>query len=204
MRTAQLGLRIAVAALAVFALVATPAGAGTDISIKFDELVFGKPGSVVRVTQVDVDADLVGKTCTLSVLAENQASVHLGNDLIVSTGDSQAIIVGVEDKANDGTNQTYNMVVGPTITLDMRIGPDGMSSLGFGLSFDCVLPVTTIAPTLGEQQLETTTTAPPPPPTISTTTASTVPPTVAGAVTNGGLPQTPPAQAVTGAPAYTG
>lgn len=235
MRTAQLGLRTALAAFAAFALLSVPVDAESEISIPFGDLIFGAPGSVVTLAEVEVDEDLVGRTCFLAVVAENQASVHMGNDLIVSTGTSEAVIVGVEDEANGGTNQTYEMVVGSTITAQLRIGPDGMSSLGFGLSFDCDSPPTSAAgPDLGRQQADrstttstsaasvapsalttapSTTVAPTTAPstTVSPTSApttvpavSSVPATVAGAVTNGPLPETPAAQAVAGAPAYTG
>ncbi len=210
MRPAQLGLRCILSAILAFALLAVPADAESEISIPFDDLIFGAPGSVILLAEVAVDAELVGTTCHLAVLAENQSSVHKGNDLIVSTGTSQAVVLGVEDTANGGTNQTYEMVVGPTIMVQIRIGQDGMSSLGFGLSFDCEpLP----APDLGQQQTDrpastTTTTATPTttaaPSTTTVPVASSAPATVAGAVTNNTLPETPPARAVTGAPAYTG
>lgn len=225
MRTAQLGLRTALAAFVAFAFFAAPVGAESEISIPFDDLIFAPPGSVVLLAEVDVDTDLVGRTCFLAVGAENQASVHMGNDLIVSTGTSEAVIVGVEDTPNGGTNQTYEMVVGPVITVQLRIGQDGMSSLGFGLSFDCQEPTEVTVPDLGEQQVDRTTTVPTPtvaPTTVATvpatpapstaapttiapsTSTSAVPATVAGAVTNGTLPDAPPARAVTRAPAYTG
>jgi hypothetical protein len=150
---------VLVAAVAV-AGVSGPADA-TDISIPFDDLVFGQPGSTVDIATVDVSAEMVGRTCHLAVLAENQSSVHIGNDLIVSTGGSQAVIFGVEDTPNGGTSETYEMVVGPTILVQLRIGQDGMSSLGFDLSFDCVNPVVeaTTTSTIAQQQLATTTTA---------------------------------------------
>lgn len=216
MRTAKLGLRCLLTLCVALGVAAAPVGAESEISIPFDDLIFGSPGSVIQVAEVPVDADLVGRTCRLSVVAENQSSVHIGNDLIVSTGSSQAVVLGVEDTPNGGTLQTFEMVVGPTIVVEIRIGQDGMSSLGFGLSFDCELP----APDLGQQVESTTTTVAPttvapttvppttvppttaPPTTVPVTEAST-PATVAGAVTSG-LPQAPPARAVTGSPAYTG
>ncbi len=179
-------------------VIAVPANANTDVSITFDELVFGSPGSVVVVAEVAVDAALLGRTCTLQVHAENQSSVHIGNDLIVSTGSSEAVIVGVEDTPNGGTDQSYQMTMGSVIMVQLRIGQDGMSSLGFGLTFDCDEPTT---PGTGAQIVSPpgeTTTVPP-----ATTTTAAPAPTVAGAVTTG-LPETPAAQPVTRAPAYTG
>jgi hypothetical protein len=218
----QLGLRITCIAALVVGSLAMPAEATTDIAIDFDELVFGAPGSVLTVAEVAVDESLVGRECTLKVHAENQSSVHIGNDLIVSTGSSQAVIVGVEDTANGGFDQTYQMVVGSSIMVQIRIGQDGMSSLGFGLTFDCETPATEVTtPGTGGQVIGQTTTTTVPPTTVVPTTAppTTAPattaaptttsttaapaPTVAGAVTNG-LPETPAAQPVVRAPAYTG
>ncbi|MEM9653361.1 MAG: hypothetical protein AAGA65_14780 [Actinomycetota bacterium] len=153
-------LRIAVAALLMTAVAVTGVSApadATDISIPFDELVFGQPGSTVTIATVAVSAEMVGRTCNLVVLAENQSSVHPGNDLIVSTGGSQAVIFGVEDTANGGTSETYQMVVGSTILVQLRIGQDGMSSLGFDLSFDCQEPVVEVTTTTILQQVVTTT-----------------------------------------------
>ncbi len=212
MRPIHLGLRITLFAALFLGVVAIPADANTDISINFDELVFGAPGSVLVVAQVSVDEALQGRECTLEVHAKNQSSVHIGNDLIVSTGSSQAVIVGVEDTANGGFDQTYQMVVGPTIMVQLRIGEDGMSSLGFGLTFDCLEPPTeTSIPDIGGQIIgqSTTTTAPAttaPPETVVPTSASTTTtapvPTVGGSVT--GLPETPAAVPVVRARAYTG
>ncbi len=198
MRPIHLGLRITLFAALFLGVVAIPADANTDISINFDELVFGAPGSVLVVAQVSVDEALQGRECTLEVHAKNQSSVHIGNDLIVSTGSSQAVIVGVEDTANGGTDQSYQMTMGSVIMVQLRIGQDGMSSLGFGLTFDCDEPTT---PGTGAQIVSPpgeTTTVPP-----ATTTTAAPAPTVAGAVTTG-LPETPAAQPVTRAPAYTG
>lgn len=214
MRTALLVLRIAVAGALALAAVALPVGASTDISIDFDEVRFGRPGSVLEVAEVDVDPDLVGETCTLEVHAENQVSVHLGNDLIVSTGSAQAVIIGVEDTANGGTDQTYDMALGDKITIDLRFGQDGMSSLGFGLTFDCGQP-SPGAPNVGRQVVETTTTAPTAPavaPTSassstsapSTASAPAVTATTSGPATTSNSSSTTPASTATGVPATVG
>lgn len=193
--------------------------ASADVSISFDELIFGSPGSTTQVEVVEVDPALVGMNCVLEVRSENQASVHPGNDLIVSTGNSQAVIVGVEDTANGGSTQTYDMVLGQQIVVQLRFGQDGMSSLGFGLAFECPDPTTTTTtvettvpgPTIGGSQVvsstttslvESVTSAPPASAVVTTTTASTTSSTVDGPTT--GLPETPPAKAVVGVPAYTG
>ena len=163
--------RLMAVATAVVVLLASPAGA--DIAIEFDELVSGPVGTVRTVAEAKVPPELVGDTCQISVVAENQASVHVGNDLIVSTGDSQAVFVGVEDEANGGTTETYEVTVGPTIVVQLRFGPDELSSLGFDLAFDCAPN-----PDLG-LQTATSTTAPP-----NTVPPTTVPPSTTGPPTS--------------------
>lgn len=219
MKSIRRGLRRSLVVIGALLVVAGPAGA--DIAIEFDELIWGPEGSLTTVAEVEVPAEFVGDTCVLAVIAENQASVHPGNDLVVSTGDSQAVIVGVEDEVNGGTSQEYAMVVGSSIVVQLRFGPDGISSLGFGLTFDCARTVATEVPDpdldtqLAQQQAPTTTTTtappppastlPPPPAVITNTTTSVVvqPADVAGATTNE-LPQSEAAAPVVAAPAYTG
>ncbi len=138
-------LRVVAVAMASVIALATPAQA--DILLEFDRLISGVEGSVRTIGEVEVAADLVGQTCQVSVIGGNQASVHPGNDLIVSTGGSSEVVVGVEDEVDAGINHTSQLVLGPTIVVQLRFGPDELSSLGFSLSFDCTAPVTTTTST---------------------------------------------------------
>ncbi len=138
-------LRVVVVAMAAIIALATPAQA--DILLEFDRLISGVEGSVRTIGEVEVASDLVGQTCQVSVIGENQASVHPGNDLIVSTGGSSAVVVGVEDEVDAGINHTSQLVLGPSIVVQLRFGPDELSSLGFSLSFDCTQPATTTTST---------------------------------------------------------
>ncbi len=223
------GLVTALTFLIALLVWGNPVGAADEeIVIAFDEIVRSPAGSVVRADSVDVADAMVGAQCAMDVVTRNQVSVHPGNDLIVTTGSSQAVIVGVEDTANRDINQDYSMVLGPTIDVDMRIGGDGMSSLGFELVFRCAEP--TPPPTVADvplversvppaPQIDTgQVTAPTQPPTTAppapTTTAAPVTtpaPTEAtssggsGLQTTGdGLSETPAAAPVSGQPNYTG
>ena len=212
MRTAR---RLTAAAAATTLVLASPAAA--DISIEFDNLISGPVGTVRTVAEDTVPPELVGDTCRISVIAENQASVHPGNDLIVSTGDSQAVFVGVEDEANGGTTETYEVVVGPTIVVQLRFGPDELSSLGFELSFDCTpnpntglqtgtsttVPPTTVTPTTSISTSTTVTTAPPAIEPPTTAPPATDPPATASPATE--PPTTaPPTSAIQQGPTTTG
>jgi hypothetical protein len=198
MKSIRRHLRSSLVVIAPLLLVAGPAGA--DISIEFDDVIRGPEGSLKTVAQVDVPPEFVGDLCVLSVIAENQASVHVGNDLIVSTGDSQAVILGVEDEAFEPTSQDYAMVVGSTIVVELRFGKDALSSLGFGLSFDCEpLPgaIPDLETQVAEQSAPTTTTTVAPP-----ATSSTLPPPPA-VITETTVPDCSDTIAVATAPAGT-
>ena len=180
-RTAKLVTRCLVILSLVLTVVATPVGAENEISIPFDDIIFGSPGEVVELAREPVDADLVGQTCEISVEAENQSSVHIGNDLLITTASSRAVVVGVEDTANGGTLQTFEVVLGPTVLVHIRMGQSGISSLGFSLSIDCDgalgsssqtadATTTTVAPTTVPETAPDTTA---PPATIPTTAVPT-------------------------------
>lgn len=138
-------MRALAVAIASLLLLAAPAQA--DILLEFDRLISGVEGSVRTIGDVQVEPDLIGQTCQVSVIGKNQASVHPGNDLIVSTGGSSAVVVGVEDEVDAGINHTSQLVLGSSIVVQLRFGPDELSSLGFSLSFDCTQPVTTTTTT---------------------------------------------------------
>lgn len=168
-------VRTAAAVLVGLALLASPASA--DISIDFDDFITGPVGSLRTLTEVDVPADLVGQTCLISVLAANQVSVHPGNDLVITTGETETVIADVEDEADEALNESYPVVVGSTILVQLRFGTDGQSSLGFGLTFDCEESVVQAA--LDGQ----VTTTEPPAPAETTTSTSASPATTAPSTT---------------------
>ena len=134
--------------ISLLALSVDPAAADSDISISFDEIIYGEAGSQQRVADVTVDESLVGLTCDVAVEVANQSSVHLGNDLVVITGDDQAVITGIEDTKNGAQSQTHRLKLGEQVTADLRFGQDAMSSLGFTLTFDCIRPEVLDTPTV--------------------------------------------------------
>ena len=159
----------------VIAIVApNPAGAEEEISIAPNSVARGEPGSVAPVAATDVPPELIGSACTLQVTALNGSSVHPGNVLIVATGETQAMIEGIEDSPDGAVVDERVVTLGPTITLEIQFGSDGISSLGFTAGFDC-------------------------PPVVAA--EQTTPPTVLGQQQ---LPETPAAPAIPGAPTYTG
>jgi hypothetical protein len=176
---------LALSGLAVFA--GSAGAAPDDIVIDVTGVVFGAPGSVTVVQEVTVDPALVGATCAGLAITANNTSVHPNTDLIVTTGSSQVEFDDVEAVSDEITEASDEVVLGPTITVAVRLGADGVASGGATLTFDCqsVPTTTTTAPT-------TTTTAPPttvPPTTVPPTT---VPPTTVAPTTVTVPPTAPP------------
>ena len=144
-------------ALALVAFVApSPAGAEEEISIAPDSVVRGSPGSVTEVATAAVPPELVGSECVLTVVALNGSSTHPGNVLIVSTGDTEAVIADVEDAPDGSVVAERTVALGSAITLAIKLGDEGVSSLGFTAGFDCPPVEPTV---LGSQQLPETPTA---------------------------------------------
>ena len=157
-----------VAIVAVVALLAILSGAGTalgddcqeeEIRFQFAGNVYGSEGEVVQVTQVAVDADLIGATCTGTATVRNNESMHPGNDFIISSGGTSVVVADFESAAGGVTTATSDLVLGETITASVRLGPHGVASL----AGDTLVVATVCQPTT------TTTTTPPPAPTTSTT-----------------------------------
>lgn len=191
----------AVAAGTVLVLaLATPAGAeGEEIIIRPTTVIIGAPGTVHTVADMPVAPSLVGKPCDLRVVTQNQSSVHPGTDVMVSTGSARSVIEGVEDSPDGRVVDTHRVTLGDDILVEVMIGPDGATSLGFTLSFEC--SPDQLLPTVAPSQQTTTTVAggPTTGPTVSApltgdsttstastaSTASTVPgPEVGGATTS--------------------
>ncbi len=154
--------RYGVAILGVAALtlaVASPAAAEDMWEVPVDTIVRSKPGVVTELVVIDVPEQQQGASCDLDVIGQNQGSIHLGNDLLVESGDSEVVVAGVEDTAFQTTPKSVEIVLGSTITVSLVMGPDEVFSGGLTLSFDCPPPPTTTTSTT------TSTTQPP----VSTT-----------------------------------
>lgn len=163
-----------------------PAGAEDDITIKPDEVIRAEPGSVVTIAEESVRQDLVGRTCELRVTAENGASVHPGNVVVTTSGDSRVETPGVEDGSGQSVVDLQPIELGETIVIQLRMGPDGLSSLGFSVAVDCAEP-----------PLAPVTSVPDEPTRID-------PPVLPAQQTAPPLPQTPAADPTVGDPTFTG
>lgn len=141
--------------LMAITLVATPAfGQEGTIIIEVEGVARGNEGDVVQVAEEPVPAPLIGALCTGTVATENNSSVHPNNTLIIETGGLSAEIPNVEEDPGEVQVIDGTIVIGDTITVSMRFGPDGVTSGGFLITLICAQQTTTTT--------STTTTTPPP------------------------------------------
>lgn len=175
-----------------------------DISLPIITFVQADEGEIVPLLTEQVDAELVGATCSWDFHANNQESIHPGNDLILSTNGTQTVVPGVEDVPNQIVDVHGTFELGETITVSLRMGPDELFSAGISVEVVCDEEVspTTVAPT-------TTVAAPAAPATTAAPTSEPAAPTtepveteVEGQVVT--QPPAAPALAVTGPSSSTG
>lgn len=148
----------------------SPASAGHgDISVPLDTFVQADEGEVVLLASVSVDEELVGDVCSWDFHATNQFSVHPGNDLILSTNGTDTVVAGVEDTPNQVLDVAGSFQLGETVTVSLRMGPDGVFSAGLGVEVVC------------ESEVAPATATTVPAPTATTTPAAVVTPTTVAA-----------------------
>lgn len=152
----------------VLVLLVAPVAGGQEevaIEIPLDTIVRGDPGSEHLLGSAEVPADLRGETCPVAAIAENQSSVHPGNDLLVATDGDSIVLENVERAPGVTTVAEDQLTFGSTLTVTLILGEDGVFSAGMVVKF-CDIPVTTTTTTV-----ETTST------TEATTTTTTIPTT---------------------------
>ncbi|MEM7340472.1 MAG: hypothetical protein AAF467_17580 [Actinomycetota bacterium] len=197
------------AGLTASLLVVIPAVAEDDLVINPQEVTRGNPGETVTVAQQAVPAELVGRVCDVRIESENGSSVHPGNVVITTTGGVSHETPGVEDGSGAKVIDVESVALGDTVTVQIRFGEDGVSSLGFSVLVDCpqleILPNTQTRqrpdPTTTVQVTTSTTEAP----STSDTTAPAAPVSSDSTTSTPTADQTaPPATPNTGNPTFTG
>lgn len=217
------GLVLALSALLGWLVL--PAMADEEIVIQPETVISGPPGSVHEVSTVPVPVDMVGKACDLRVVTKNGSSVHVGNSLVVATGSDRIVVEGVEDSASEALLATRRVKLGAEIVVEIKLGAEGWSSLGFTLGFECspeslepivdpgdqVNQSTTTLPSTTVPAVETTppptppmTPPPPPPPPPTAALSAPVPTVLPSKVQVPVLPRAAPARATTANPNFTG
>ena len=126
-------------------LVAPSALAAPAFIIPIDTVIYEPPGSQTVLADVETPPELIGATCLGFAAAENQSSVHPGNNIIIETGDSVAILEDVEGAPNKVTDATGTITLGPRVKLTLDMGDDGVFSGGLVVVIDvnCTPPTTT-------------------------------------------------------------
>ena len=221
---------------------ATTAGADAErIEINIDSrtvqpgrnVVWAPEGTVVRLATYNVPEHLQGRQCPGAWVDQNNSSIHPGNDIVVSTNGQAFRVENVENQPGELRVEVGTVTLGPTITVDLEMGPDEIFSATAMVVIECpALPPTTTteAPTTTTEAPTTTTEAPTTTTEAPTTTTespgttvapTTVPPTTAPPTTAptttappapsssvetevGGAQESNPAQAQDEQPDYAG
>jgi hypothetical protein len=196
-------------AIATMMLLMLPAGALEQIVISTDTVVRGSEGEVHVLVEVPT-GDEAGCEAQVSATAQNNPSVHVGNDLIVSSGGASVVISDVESAPGTVKSANGTLTLSDTLVVAVKLGPadefraNSIFSGGVTVNVTCV-PVetttttqpttTTTVPLVSSTtvfEVTTTTTAP-----EETTTTTTPPPTVLGTSTTT-LPSTTSVPPVSG------
>ena len=188
---------IALAVVGLLLLAVPVSAQSSTIVIEVTKTHLGDEGEIIRVASVDVDPGMVGWLCTGTAQTENNASEHPDNDFILTSGSSSTEILDWEAVAAEITHTSGTLVLDESITVDLRLGPNGVSSGGVRIVLTCSPPpppettTTTVAETTTTTVPETTTTThvDPPPTTVTIPpddTTTTEPPPVGGVSAGGG------------------
>jgi len=108
-----------------------------NIVIPIDELELEDEGSITVMATEPVGEEYVGQTCTVTSIAENQESVHPGNNLTVSSGSSVVVLEDVESGANVIVTADGVLVLGTEIVVSLVMGPDEVFSAGLEVHVNC-------------------------------------------------------------------
>ncbi len=119
-------VRLVVLTCGLAVLGASVAGAFTVPPVS---VVNGTEGEVHLLWTEPVAADDVGKVCEVVLTRENNESTREGTDLILESGTSSMVAENVEHDTGPHTF-TGNLTLGSTITVSVRLGPEGAYSGG--------------------------------------------------------------------------
>lgn len=195
--------------VAVVILFALPAGALEPITIPTDTVIRGAEGEVHVLAEVPTGTE-AGCEATVSAVSHNNPSVHVGNDIIISSGGASVVISDIESAAGAEMSAQGTLPLSETIVVSVRLGPkdevraNSIFSGGVTVAVSCVSVTTSSTTTT---TTTTTTTVPPTttttvPPTTSTTapppTRTPEPPTKVAGISTTTLPPTTTVPAVSG------
>ncbi|MGH9027070.1 MAG: hypothetical protein ACRDWD_13285 [Acidimicrobiia bacterium] len=103
-----------------------------------DGVSTGPEGSVEQLASDPVNPADVGQTCDVTVNVVNNDSLHPGNDILVASNGGEVVAANVEDQPGTSTYPAVGVLtLGPTVTVSIRFGPDGIRSEGYSVDFEC-------------------------------------------------------------------
>ena len=136
----KLGL---VGAITVVLALTASSAAAASFTLSFDSTAgsFGAEGTVLELAETTTPADLVGRTCAVTIDIWNNESVHEDNDIIVASAGTSVELPDAEAQPGDpGPQPLGSLVVGATVTASIRFGPDGILSARADIVLDCPEP----------------------------------------------------------------
>lgn len=108
-----------------------------EFSLPISTVVRSAEGSQTLLATVDVDPSAVGETASITAVAENQSSVHPGNDLVVASGGTEVVLEDVERAPGVETVADGTLTLGTTVTVTLVMGPDEVFSAGITITIVC-------------------------------------------------------------------
>lgn len=162
------------ALLMLTAVVAMPlVAAAENFNVELDkQIIRGAAGQSFDLGTFPTPDALVGDTCTVEAIGNNNESVHIGNDIMVTSANT-VTLMGVEDASGKDTFADGPLTLSETVTFTLVLGDDAVYSAEFLVTFDCpdveeTTTTTTAQETTSTTVQETTST------TVQETTSTTV------------------------------
>jgi hypothetical protein len=179
---------IAFAVVASVALLPLSAAAATFTVTLEKQIIKGEAGQRVALGTFDSPDDLVGQVCSVTATGNNNTSVHVGNNVEVTSANT-VTLVGVEDAPNKTTVASGNLTLGEQVSFTLVLGPDPVYSAELDVTLDCQ-PEATTTTTSSTTTSSTTTTAPTTTTTVADTTTSSTTTTIAPETTSTSIANT--------------
>lgn len=141
LKNSVLGALVSMFAIAGFGA-ASPVFAATDVNINIpvSTVIRGPEGSAHQLASEPVNPDYRGMVCSVSTEAENQSSVHPGNNLVVASGTDSVVLEDVERESGVKTTAAGELTLGETITVTLVMGEDKVFSAGMTVDIHCEDP----------------------------------------------------------------
>jgi len=110
----------------------------TEISIPVSTIVrkIGVGNSKVLTTKT-VTPEYQGMICSVKATAENQGSVHPGNNLVIASGNESVTLSDVEREAVVLTEATGDLKLADEVTVSLVMGQDDVFSAGMDVVLTC-------------------------------------------------------------------